>query len=117
MANAPLRFEVFVNGAPVAVMGTNEFGVLSAIVGWVKRNPAAITDELRSNPKFDEAAFLSETCDLQLGALDSTSDRHASWKGTPLRPGDEVTIKVLPGGEYDDPLPPPNTSLERTREG
>jgi hypothetical protein len=95
MPVAPLRFEVFVNGDPVGTVGTNDFGVLTAIVGWVKRNPAAITTEMRGNPKFNETLFLTETCDLQLSALDSVANRHELWNSTTLKPGDEVIIKVL----------------------
>jgi hypothetical protein len=116
MPIAPLRFEVSVNGVRVAVIGANDPGVLTAIVGWVKRSASAITNEMRENPKFDEAKFLRASCDLELGGLDSETNRHMSWARTQLTQGDEVTIKVLGSGEYESPLLPPNTSLERTRE-
>jgi hypothetical protein len=106
-----------VNGAHIATIGAGDPGVLTAIIGWVKRSASAITSEMRANSKFDEATFLTETCDLQLGGLDSVTNRHTSWAGASLKPGDEVTVRVLGAGEYDSSLPPPNTSLERTREG
>jgi hypothetical protein len=113
---APLRFQVLVNGKPIAITGTSTFGVLTTIVNWVRRDPAAITDELRKSPNFDEVKFSAEVCELELSALDSITKRHASWGATTLRPGDEVTVRILPSGEYDDPPPPPNKSLERTHE-
>jgi len=117
MPNELLRFEVLVNGQPIAVTGTNSYGVLSAIVSWVRRSPGAITDDVRSRPNFDEDAFLKETCELELGGMDSTANRHVGWPGVNLKPGDEVTIRILSGGKFDPPPPPPNKSLERTREG
>ena len=116
MPQAPLRFQVLVNGKPIAITGTNIFGVLTTFVNWVRRDPAAITEEMRKSADFDEAKFSTEVCELQLSALDSITNRHASWGSTSLRPGDEVTVRILPGGEYDAPPPPPNKSLERTRE-
>jgi hypothetical protein len=117
MPNASLRFEVLVNGERIAVTGTSPFGVLTAIVNWVRRSPTAITDKMRNDANFDEAIFLKEVCILELGALDSMTQRHVSWKGAALGPGDEVTVRVLGAGEFDDPPLPPNKSLERTREG
>ena len=117
MLNAPLRFQVLVNGKPVATTGTNTFGVLTTFVTWLRRDPAAITEEMRKSPNFDEAKFLAESCTLELSSLDSIANRHASWGTTPLVPGDEVTVRILAGGQYDDPPTPPNKPLERAREG
>jgi hypothetical protein len=104
MANAPLRFEVLVNGKVVATTGVGAaYGVLSAIVTWVRRNPAAISAKVRADPDFDELTFLNEVCEVELGALDSVADQHSSWGKHGLRPGDEVTIRVLPSGQYDAP--------------
>ena len=104
MATAPLRFEVLINGKVVATTGVGGAnGVLSAIVTWVRRNPAAISAKVRADPDFDELAFLNEFCELELRALDSVADQHNSWGKHGLRPGDEVTIRVLPSGEYDAP--------------
>src|SRR4051812_28207085 len=116
MPTEPLRLEVFLNGQRVAVIGTASYGVLSAIVSAVQRAPSAMTDELRSSPDFDEAKFLKQTCRLEIGGLDSTTQRHFGWDPTDLKPGDEITVRVLSGGEYDSPPPRPNISLERTRE-
>jgi hypothetical protein len=116
MSITPLRFEVLVNGQRVAVVGTASYGVLSAIVNWVQRAPAAITDDVKNRPDFNEAKFLEETCRLELGGLDSATQRHFSWEPINLKPGDEVTVRIMRGGEYDSPPPRSNTSLERTRD-
>jgi hypothetical protein len=113
----PLRFEVLLNRRRVALIGTESFGVVSAIISWVQRSPNALTDEVRGQPDFDESKFLRETCTLDLGGLDSTTHHHFGWDPINLEPGDEVTVRVVRGGECDSPPPPSNTSLERTREG
>jgi hypothetical protein len=102
-ASAPVRLEVLLNGRRVAIAGVEKFGVISAIITWVRRNPANITEKMRSDEGFDELHFLRETCDLDLGGLDSVSDKHLFWAKEALRPGSEITIRVLPAGEFDPP--------------
>lgn len=58
---------------------------------------------MRSEEGFDELHFLREICELELGGLDSVSDKHVFWAKEPLRPGNEVTIRILSAGEYDAP--------------
>ena len=104
MATSPIRFEVLVNGKPFATSGVgNDYGVLTAVVNWVRRSPAAISEKARSMDGFDEAAFLAESCGLDLSALDSGVKQHSSWEHRALAVGDVVTIRILPGGEYDPP--------------
>ena len=101
--NAPLRIEVLLNGRRVAIAGVESLGVLSAIVTWVRRNPANITAKMRADPEFDELHFLRETCELELSGLDSVTDKHLFWAREALRPGSEVTIRVLGPGAIDRP--------------
>lgn len=105
MANisSSLRFEVLLNGKRVAVTGIEEFGVLSAIVTWVRRDPASLTDKLRGQEHFDEAQFLREFCELELTGLDSVRRTHHHWLREALVPGSEVTVRVLPPGDFDAP--------------
>ena len=103
MNTAPLRYEILVNGERVSVAGVNEYGVLSGIVSWVKRSPANITAELRARKGFDEAEFLKEVCEVTVTGLDSSNKHHFEWAQRALEPGDEVTIRILPQGEFDVP--------------
>lgn len=103
MNKATLRYELLVNGEKVAVAGVNEYGVLSGIVSWVKRSPANITAELRARKGFDEAAFLKEVCEVTVTGLDSSNQHHVQWAQRALMPGDEVTFRILPQGEFDAP--------------
>lgn len=86
-----VRFEVCVNGQPVCVSGLNGDGVLSTIVSCIRH--ADSTPEL----------------DLRVGGLGkynpaSERPQHANWNAPSLSVGDEVTIRVLPAGEFDDPV-------------
>ncbi len=101
---AHLRFEVLVNGVVKCVVGVEEFGVLSAIVGWVKRSPDQITPAMRARPGFDEEEFLAEEVSLSVTGLDSPTDHHVQWLERSLIPGDVVTIRVLGVGAYDLPV-------------
>ena len=100
---APLRVEILLNGRPVAIAGVESFGVISAVVTWVRRNPANITAQMRSDDEFDEIHFLREICELEISGLDAVTDEHLSWGRETLRPGSEVTIRNLPAGEFDTP--------------
>ena len=102
---APVRLEVSVNSVVRCVGGIGDFGVLSAIVGWVKRRSERIHPEVRSATDFDEAEMLKQRIDVQFGGLDSSTDRHVQWLNEELKPGDVVTIRVLGEGEFDQPTP------------
>jgi len=93
---ALIRFEIFVNGERVAITGLDTFGVLSAHLSLVVRDPAK-----RANAEND--GRLPNTCYFEYGGLDSASDTDLSWGREALRPGDEVTTRILPAGEYDAP--------------
>ena len=95
MANnvAPVRIEVLLNGRRIAIAGVEQFGVVSAIVSWVLRDPSKITAEMRADPDFNQAYFLREKCELDLGGFDSPLDRHISWAHEAIGPGSEVTIR------------------------
>jgi len=100
---APVRLEVSVNGKVRCVGGIGEFGVLSAIVGWVKRMADRVHPDVRAEPTYDEADMLAQRIDVQFGGLDSATDRHVSWLNEQLKPGDVVTVRILGEGEFDEP--------------
>jgi hypothetical protein len=84
------RFEVLVNGERVCLSGVDGDGVLSATVDYVKH--------AKKHPTYT----------LHVGALgrfNASSDRqdHANWLTPSVGIGDEITIRILPGGDFDDP--------------
>ena len=101
---ARIRMEVSVNGVVRCVGGVGDFGVLNTIVTWVRRRPEMIHPTLRDIPEFNEADALKEELDVTLGGLDSTLDNQLDWLKESLKPGDVVTIRLLPEGDYDAPI-------------
>lgn len=85
-----IRFEVLLNGDRVCMSGINGEGVLSAIVNYVKHA--------------NEDANLEMSVG-GLGRFNTSYERphHADWATPPLKLGDEVTIRLLDAGEFDDP--------------
>lgn len=89
-----VRFEVIRNGERLCVAGINGDGVLGVDVGYINRDSDERPPDYR----------------LHVGGLgyyhpsDGTK-HHVRWK-TPdnLNVGDEITIRILPGGEFDDPV-------------
>jgi hypothetical protein len=69
-----LRLEVLVNGRRVCVSGMDGYGVLSAILHRVKRNPTKYPGKVMS-----KAEWSKERIELQVGGLDSTADQHLDW--------------------------------------
>lgn len=84
------RFEILKNGERVCISGINGDGVLSVGITYVK-HPGR-----------------GHTHDLQIGGLgmfDGSQDRqhHAGWPSPGVTTGDEITIRILPAGEFDEP--------------
>ncbi len=84
------RFEILKNGEPVCISGINGDGVLSVGLTYVKHPGQELTHDLHIGG---------------LGMFDGSKDRqhHAAWPSPEVTTGDEITIRILPVGEYDDP--------------
>jgi hypothetical protein len=97
-----VRFELLINGKKICVSGIEEYGVLDAILHWVKRNPKSYNPEKHST--FEE--WIEEELEIRMGGLDSTNPRiskHIEWDKRSLKVGDELTLRILPPGEIDLP--------------
>lgn len=90
----PVRFEVLVDGVPVCTAGQDGFGVLTALVSWRKLDPAK-----GGTAKASAAGEL----DFSVGGIAGVEDKHTSWKVPSIAIGDEVTIRLLPPGQFDPP--------------
>jgi len=85
------RFEILKNGERICIAGINGDGVLNVGLTYVKRPGHA------------------QTHDLQIGGLgmfDGSQDRehHAAWSSPDIATGDEIIIRILPAGAFDEPL-------------
>ena len=98
-----VRFQLLVNGKVSGTAGIEMVGVLNVIVGWVRRDPAAAPKEAKSDPHFNEQEWIHNRVDVRLRGLDSGTEEFVEWVGEPLEASDEVTVRVLPPGEYDPP--------------
>ena len=85
------RFEILKNGERICVSGIDGDGVLSFGVSYIKHAGEAGTHELHIGG---------------LGMFDGSQNRqhHAAWPAPRIGPGDEITIRILPPGEFDDPF-------------
>jgi len=82
-------FEVSINGRTLCTAGVGEFGVLSAIVSWVHREPQSAIGES------DNRA----TIDLEVGGL--RNRRHFTWlTDQAISVGDQISIRII---ESDNP--------------
>jgi hypothetical protein len=106
-----VRFEVLINGKRICTAGVNGYGVLSAVLSRVKRNPTQVTPTALENTTLER--FLAELVEFEVGGLDSSDaagehGQYLTWHKRPMQVGDEVTIRILPAGESD----PPRTHVE-----
>lgn len=80
------------NGEDVCLAGVGDVGVLTAIVGWVKRPEGQLDPD---DPGEDRL-------NLNIGALDSRTDENQQWPSQDLVVGDSVTIQIVEA-EMEDP--------------
>lgn len=80
-------FEVYVNEELVTTAGiTTEFGVLSMITTWVRRQK--LNDESLS---------------LTVTGLNSVDNTNLNWYGSELKIGDEIRIKITDDSQITNP--------------
>src|SRR5215468_6357800 len=85
-----LAFEVYINGKKKCRAGIAGPAALSAVVGWVLRNPK-------------ERRLRRKELNLGVGGLVSGSDEFREWLERDLRVGDEVTIRIIETATVDKP--------------
>jgi hypothetical protein len=92
---AAFRFDIAVNGERVCLAGTGTHGTLSLAVTRVRRDP-------RKRPASKPPERWSrEQCLLRIGAV--TARYQEAWEKMALKPGDEITIRVLGSGTSEAP--------------
>jgi hypothetical protein len=84
------RFEIMKNGERVCIAGIDGAGVLSIALNYVKHSGKGASHSLHIGG---------------LGIFDGSQNRqhHASWPAPQITAGDEITIRILPPGEFDPP--------------
>jgi hypothetical protein len=87
-------FDVGLNGSRVCRAGVGRRGVLHACAGWVNRGRGQV------GPGTPRKVSLS----LDVGGMafrGAEAYEHVTWRGRRLRPGDEVTIRVMEAPSSD----------------
>ena len=102
-----IAFEIELNGKTIALAGTDDLSVLTAIITAVgKLGPAS-----NGATEYED----SYHCGLSVGGLtsrdDGNQDEHLDWVKEPVKLGDVVTIKFLEATSADAPT---NAKLART---
>jgi len=90
-----IAFEVSLNGKRACVAGVEGFGVLSAILSWVRRHP----EKRRQGRTAAEGLIV-------VGGLRSEASgpgEHLKWISRSLRGGDRVSIRVVDTLKVDVP--------------
>ena len=90
-----IGFEVEINGQRTCLASVDEFGVLTAIVSWV-RTHAMVKEEGEQVKKLD----------LHVGGLKELSDgsaAHITWLNKDLSLGDEIRMRIVNTDHFDEP--------------
>ena len=85
-----IAFEVYINGKKRCTAGIAGPCVLTAALTWVLRNPV-------------ERRLRRRELNLGVGGLVSRSDQFLDWLQRDLRPGDEVTVRIVEASTVDKP--------------
>jgi hypothetical protein len=83
-----IAFEVSLNGKVVSTAGVKDFGVLTAILSWVRRR----SDKAR------DGKTIEEELTFEVGGLDSHNpdlSEHLKWLSKALHVGDVVSIHIV----------------------
>jgi hypothetical protein len=88
-------FEVLLNGKKLCLAGVGESGVLSVMVSWVRPSPKSPGKRGRRS---------DGQADLHVGGLFDPEPHvhaHARWVQRGLKPGDEVSIRLVHENDPD----------------
>ncbi|UBF26432.1 hypothetical protein K9N68_33880 [Kovacikia minuta CCNUW1] len=87
-----LAFEVSINANRVCTAGIDDYGVLTSILTWVKRQP-----DILESDRFEELT-------LDVGGLLSNVNESLSWLKPEVSIGDSITIKIVDIEQVDEPF-------------
>jgi hypothetical protein len=104
---AELRFELSLNGKPVATAGVNGYGVFTAYVIRVKHDPSNFERVSGGPETIDEWSVEQMSAGLGGGERDRGYNNWGRWG---LKIGDEVTIRILGAGDADPPAEGPDAN-------
>ena len=96
-----IAFDIFVNEEKVCTAGVDsDYGMLTSILSWAKRDLSQFPAEVRSNVSGEELKLVVSG-QKSLGDNDL---ENLQWKGCDLKPGDEIRIAVVEVDRVDAPV-------------
>ena len=93
-------FQVKINGEEVCTAGIDsEYGIVTAILDWVRRDLKNFPKESRSTVPEEELRFNVS------GSITHAWDDHENlrWVHRSVSPGDEICIKIIESHQIDEP--------------
>jgi hypothetical protein len=97
------RFQLLVNNEVVCTAGLDGFGTLTALVSSTKQGLEDVPSEWKAAPEFDEDEWLRERMAVVIWGSQDQGQYQFGWSQRSLSVGDEVTIRILPPGQFDAP--------------
>jgi DNA-directed RNA polymerase subunit E'/Rpb7 len=95
-----IAFEILVNGDRVCTAGVeSDFGMLTTVLSWTKRDLDRLPDEIRSEVPAEELKMIISG----QKSLDEKNFENLQWQGRELKPGDEVRIRIIHADQVDAP--------------
>ncbi|HWB19683.1 MAG TPA: hypothetical protein VG711_05230 [Phycisphaerales bacterium] len=102
------RFQLVVNDQTLKIGGLSDQGVMSVAVSWICR-------PLKNRGEQSETEAVAESSgkhiQLHFSGLITEANKIINWHHSDPSVGDEITIRILPPGEFDEPQrvsePPP----------
>ena len=95
-----IALDIFINGERACTAGVDsDFGMLTAIVSWVKRDLNRMPAEIQAEIAAEEFK-IAVSGQKSAGAEDF---ENLQWQGRSLRPGDEIRIAIVDTDRVDPP--------------
>lgn len=95
-----IAFDIFVNDEKVCTAGVDsDFGMLTSILSWAKRDLGRLPAEVRSEVSGEELKMVISG-QKSLGGNDF---ENLQWKDHTLQPGDEIRIAIVNVDHVDAP--------------
>ena len=95
-----IAFEITINGEKTCTAGVDsDYGVLTSILLWAKRDVSQLSDEVRKKVPEEELKF---TVGGQR-TYQEKAPENLQWIEEQLKPGDEIIINIIDTSEIDQP--------------
>src|SRR2546425_127038 len=89
---ADVRYQILINNRVICICGVEGIGgVISATATWVKRYRRQVDDVPGEDEVFESHWF-------RAGGIDPATGDHVDWCSEPIKPGDEIVIRILGSG-------------------